>query len=79
MSLSTQTVVSKYYFPFKIKGTISFVKWLLLGLGQEVNKMSLDILSHQKVRKRSKNTMDIPKEHRNKPEKAKAGTIRASE
>ena len=53
----------------------SFRTCLILGLECEINKMILGILSHQKVKKLSKNTMDIAKGLRSKSEEAKTGTI----
>ena len=48
---------------------------LILGLEREMNKMTLGILSHQKVKKLSKNTVDIAKGLGSKSEEAKTGTI----
>ena len=53
----------------------SFMTFLILGLEREMNKMTLGILSHQKVKKLSKNTVDIAKGLGSKSEEAKTGTI----
>lgn len=37
---NTKTVVSKYNFP--LKGTKTVEKWLILGLGYEINRMRLE-------------------------------------